>query len=420
MKKKISKRTVDLAKPQERDYFLWDTDLRGFGLKVTPKGNKVYIIQYRPLNADTTKAPKRYTIGNHGPLTPDQARRTAQSLLADVRKGRDPMADKIAAKKELTVAQLCDLYLEEGCSTKKASTLSTDKGRIERHIKPLLGAKKISQVTRGDITRFLKDVVEGKTALDQRTGRFGRAVVTGGRGTATRTVGLLGGIFTFAVNKDLVALNPVHGVKRFSDRKHERFLSEDELKKLGAALKKAENEDENSAAISAIRLLVFTGCRKTEILSLKWDFIDWETGYLKLPESKTGAKLIPLNPPAQEILSNIPRVEDSPFVFPAHRGEGHYVGLPKAWRRIREKAGLSDVRLHDLRHTFASQGVGTGESLYVIGKVLGHKDSATTSRYAHLAKDPVKKASEKIANNIASIMESQGKESRVLKIRNKK
>jgi integrase len=307
----------------------------------------------------------------------------------------------------MTIAGLCDLYLEEGTETKKASTVATDEGRILRHIKPLLGSRLISEVTTADVERFMRDVAKGKTAADVKTKKRGRAIVEGGKGTASRTVGLLGGIFTFAVARKLLGTNPVRGVKRYTDRKGERFLSPKELTALGEALRALEAERANASAIAVIRLLTFTGARKGEITGLRWPEVDLERCCLRLADSKTGAKVIPLAPPALAILSELSREGESPFVFPAEAGDGHFQGTEKVWRKVRAKAGLADVRLHDLRHSFASVGLLAGDSLPLIGKLLGHADVKTTARYAHLAEDPVKEAAKRIANTIAAAMEGR-------------
>ncbi len=253
----------------------------------------------------------------------------------------------------------------------------------------------------------MADVRAGKTAAHVKTGKHGRAIVAGGRGTATRTVGLLGGISTFAVDQGLWQDSPVRGVKRAPDRNNKRYLSLDELARLGVVLSEAEREGETPHAVNAIRLLVTTGCRKGEILSLKWDFIDWDMGYLRLPTSKTGEKDVAIGAPALELLASLPRHEGSGYVFPAASGNGHYLGLPKVWSRIRERAGLSGVRLHDLRHSYASIGIAGGHSLVVIGALLGHKDVATTQGYAHLADDVQRAAANRISGRIVAAMEGK-------------
>lgn len=394
---KISKSSIDKVRAADRDVLYWDVQMKGFGLKVTPKGKKTYICQYRVIGQ---KNAKRFTIGTHGIFTPDQARIEARKLLGLVANGQDPAEDKNLKKKELTVAQLCEQYLREGCSTKKPSTILTDRGRITRHIIPLLGKKKVPDISRNDIKKFLRDIADGKTSTDVKTGKFGRAIVTGGKGTASRTVGLLGGILSFAVDIGLIESNPVHGVKKFSDKRCDRFLSEQELLSLGKALRKAASEGANPNSIAILRLLIFTGARKGEIESLKWHEVDFERGSLRLDDSKTGQKIIPLNAGALQTLAMLPKFEGIDYVFPAANGQGYFVGTPKIWRKIRTIAGLTDMRMHDLRHSFASIAVSAGTSLPIIGALLGHRDSTTTQRYAHLSDDPLRNASELVDRRI--------------------
>jgi integrase len=411
---RLTKAVVDRANPQPTDYFLWDAELKGFGIKVAKGGRKSYVCQYR-VGSGRSAPTRRMTIGAHGsPWTVDQARAEARKILGRAANGEDPAKEKQDAKKQITVAELCDFYLEQGVATKKASTLVTDKGRIERHIKPLLGKKKVPDVTRADIKRFLQDVANGKTAMDVKTGLRGRAIVRGGKGTATRTVGLLGGILSFAVDSGLINENPVRGVKRFPDKKGQRYLSQQELVALGKALREAADKDENPSAIAILKLLIFTGARKREIEALRWSEIDFQSGYIQLADSKTGQKAFPLNAGALEVLNGLVRLGDSEFVFPGYRSGGHYQGTPKVWSRIRMTAGLEGVRLHDLRHSFASIAVSGGASLPIIGALLGHENSATTQRYAHLHDDPLRAASEAIGSKIAASL--LGADSAELKI----
>lgn len=439
---RLTKRTVDAAQPQAKPYRLWDSDLRGFGLKVTPAGAKSYIASYR-VGTGRKAVQREYTIGRHGTLTPDQAREEAQRVLSAARLGGDPQRERLTRRAELTVAQLCDLYLEEGTATKKATTMATDRSRIASHIKPLLGNRAISSISPGDVERFLQDIAAGKTATERkRLAARSFSQVKGGKGTATRTVGLLGGIFAFAVRHKLRPDNPVRGVARFKDGRSERFLSAAELARLGEAIAKAEADGRNRKGLAVIRLLTTTGARKSEIEGLRWDEVDFERSYLRLRDSKTGAKEVAIGAPALAILSDLSaqaerdhaeaaaKAKDkgeaepvrSPFVFPAARGAGgHWIGTGKLWRTVRTAAKLPDVRLHDLRHTYASLAVGAaggGQSLAVIGKLLGHKDVRTTARYAHLADDPVRQAADRIAKAAAAGLSGQAAE--VINIRAKR
>ncbi|MCH8323458.1 MAG: integrase arm-type DNA-binding domain-containing protein, partial [Proteobacteria bacterium] len=283
---KLTKSSIDAAKPMEKDYFLWDPALSGFGVRIFPSGKKTYLIQYRK-NGRT----RRYKIGPHVVFTVDQARTRAKILLGLVADGKDPSDERKEKLKGITLKTLCKMYLEEGCYAKKESTILTDRGRIERHIKPLLGSKSVQSIEKVDVEKFLADIAKGKTVAQVKTKKHGLARVRGGKGTATRTVGLLGSIFTFAIKKGIRTTNPVHGVKKYPDRKIGRFLNSKELKTLGEALNKAEKDGVNSYAINLIRHLALHGCRRGELLTLEWKNVDLENGFLILPESKTGHKI---------------------------------------------------------------------------------------------------------------------------------
>ena len=395
---RITKRTIDALQPQDRDYVRWDGVLTGFGVRVRTGGSKSFVAAYRLGGRNTPW--RRVTIGAVGTITVEVARKEAERIIASARLGQDHAAQKAKKRAEMTVGEVCDLYLAEGCETKKASTLATDRGRIERHIKPLLGKRLIGEVARAEIEKFMRDVANGKTATDVKTGVHGRAIVEGGKGTATRTIGLIGGIFSFAVSRHLRADNPVRGVKRYPDKKSETFLTPAELSRLGEALSAAEASGANPAAVAIIRLLAFTGARKSEISALRWSEVDLERGYIRLGDSKTGAKVFPIGAPAIEVLAGLPCIEGASFVFPATSGTASFQGADKVWRKVRAAAGFPKLRIHDLRHSFASAGLARGDALPVIGAILGHADVKTTSRYAHLADDPIKKAADEISRTV--------------------
>jgi len=394
--KRITKRLVDALKPGD---LIWDKDVTGFGVRCQ-KATKAYLLKYR-----FSGRQRWYTIGKHGsPWTVERARSRAKILLGKVAGGEDPAEKRAEDKIDLTIAELCDLYLEEGCTTKKKTTLMTDRGRIERHIKPLIGNQRVKSLTKGDVERFLADVARGKTAMTEKTKPKGRAIVKGGNGAASKSVILLGAIYTFAQNRGLRIDNPAHGIKTFKSKTIERFLSPKELSDLGDALAAAEDRDINPSAVNAIRLLAMTGCRKSEILGLEWSFVDFDHACFRLPDSKTGSKIVPVGAAVLELLSKLPKVKNNPYVLPGLKEQGHFIGLTKAWYRIRKLADLEDVRIHDLRHSFASIGAAGGDSLYMIGKLLGHTQAATTQRYAHLADDPLKATADRIAGHIAGAL----------------
>lgn len=401
MTTKITKRVVDAAKPSEKDQFVWDAELKGFGLKTTPRGRKVYIAQYRMPG----QATRRCTIGQHGsPWTPATARQEATRMLGLVAAGVDPSEEKRLAKQDISVNELCDLYLDEGTSIKKASTIAMDKSRIDAHVRPLLGKKRLKQITKAEVSRFVRAVAAGDSSKDMRTGPRGRSIVKGGQGAANRTLGMLGAMFEFAIEQGFIATNPARGVKKFKEGRPARFLSNAEMVRLGDALRSAEAEGVNVYALAAIRLLLLTGCRRNEILELRWEQVDFESGFLRLGESKTGAKAVPVGAPVLSLLSELPRVAGNPYVIPGEKAGGHLVGIQKIWAKVRGAAELEDVRLHDLRHSFASVGARSGESLLVIGKVLGHKTSSATARYTHLSDDPVKAAADATSSEIDRVL----------------
>lgn len=380
---KLTKRTVDAAPIKERDYVVWDEALPRFGLRVRSSGTKTYVVQYR-----ATGRTRHLTVGRHGVLTPDQARRAALKLLAEVERGGDPSRERAAARRASTVAELCDRYLEEHArARKKPRSVAEDERLIEGFIRKAIGPRKIGEVERADIYRIRKRL--SSTPYQ-----------------ANRVLSLLSKMFNLAERWNLRpdGTNPVRHVERFPERKRERFLSEDEMARLGTAMDELGRRGRVSeAAVAAIRLLIFTGCRAGEILTLRWENVDFDRRCLRLKDSKTGPKVVPLNTPALEVLASLDR-RAGPWVVRGRKPGAPLVNLAKPWQRLCEKADLEDVRLHDLRHSFASVGAGSGQTLLVIGALLGHTQAATTQRYAHLSDDPVRAASEAIGRRIAAAM----------------
>jgi integrase len=397
---RLTKRIVDAAKPGGRDMFIWCSDLRGFGLRIYPTGAKVYLVQWK-----RDGRTRRLVLGRHGPMTTEEARKAALAALAEVQKGNDPAAERNARKRDLTVAELADLWLAEGCGGKKASTLAMDRSRLAAHVLPLIGRIKVRALTRADVDRFARDVIAGRTARQERTGPRGRRIVTGGAGVAARTLGMMGAMFEFAVARGMRSDNPFRRMKRAASPERDRFLSPAELARLGEALAAAEAAGMAWQAVSAVRLLALTGCRRNEVLHLQWEHVDLEAGRLLLADSKTGRSVRPLAAPAHALLAALhERSAGSPWVLPSERNEGPYIGLQKQWARIRQLADLGDVRLHDLRHNLASTAVAGGDSLFIIGKMLGHRKARSTERYAHLADDPVRAVADRTANRIAAAL----------------
>ncbi len=430
MRDKITKRTVEAVEPAVRDTFLWDSEIPGFGCKVTPKGARIYLLQYGRNGRD-----HRVTIGRHGvELTAEQARNEARRLRGLIASGENPAAERLRDRSMPTVAELGQRYLEEYARPhKKPSGLAQDRRNLDNHIIPLIGSLKVSEIERQDVTRVMRDVAAGKTAKDEKTKLQGRRIVRGGEIVANRVHALLSKMFELAEDWKFrpAGANPCRGAKRFAEHKVERFLSLEELSRLGAALNAAKEgrlvldaeaavtvptkrklggqkrigpRSENPYAVAAIQLLLLTGCRLGEILELRWSHIDFERRLLMLPDSKTGAKRVYLSEPAFRVLLDIERVEGNPYVLPGKQSTEPLRSIRKPWEHLCEAAGLKNLRLHDLRHSFASVGAASGLSLPMIGALLGHSQPNTTARYAHLAASPLHQAADAIGARIVEAM----------------
>jgi integrase len=393
---------------------IWDEGkgaVAGFGARRQRSAAVSYFLKYRVRDGRQ----RWHTIGRHGaPWTPDMARGEARRVLGEVAKGGDPSAEKQETRKAATIGELCDAYREAAeagriltrrKTSKKPSTLDGDRGRIERHIKPLLGNLKVAAVTSADIERFRDGVSEGKTGARIKTGKHGLARVTGGRGTATRAMGLLGAIFAFAVRRGLRADNPVRGVERHSYQERQRRLSDDEYAAFGTALAKAESERIWPPAIGAARFLAITGWRRGEAMGLRWAEIDLSRRTATLGDTKTGRSGRPLSQAACEVLQSLRRAGDDVLVFPATRGEGHMSGFPKFWARIAALGELPpSVTPHTLRHSFASLAGDVGYSETTIAALVGHKGRSITSRYVHAADAVLLAAADAVADRTLHLM----------------
>jgi integrase len=398
---KLTKRAVEGVEATDNDVFVWDDDVQGFGLRVFKSGRRSYLVQYR-----IGKRTRRYTIGTHGVWTVETARREAKALLGQVAAGIDPADEKKRDAATLSIAEACDQYLEEGMATAKDSSIRQARSNIENHIKPLVGRHLLSSFTRGDVQQLLRDVAASKSAKTTRKGPRAKSRVRGGKGTANRVINTLSAALTYMVDERLRPDNPAIGVKKYPGKKLERFLSPVELHRLGGVLAAAASLGvESEYAIAAIRMLILTGCRKNEILTLRWEWIDRFHKCLRLPDSKTGAKVVHLGAPALRLIGTLTPREGNPHVFPGRTAGTHVTDLQSVWSRIRASAELEDVRIHDLRHSFASIGANNGDSLLIIGALLGHRSAKTTERYAHLADHPVKSAADRISDRIAQHLE---------------
>ncbi len=380
---KITKRAVDALVPAERERVVWDDDIKGFGVRVHPTGRKVYIVKYRHEGRSV-----KVTIGPHGPVTPAASRARAAEIVTLAKTGRDLAGKTPHARGSATMADLARRFMDEYAPAHlKPSTARLYRKIIENRILPRFGKRRVSDIGKSDVIALHHDM---RDVPDH----------------ANRTLSVLSRMLTLAEFWEMrpEGVNPCRYVKKYAEHKRERFLSDEEYRRLGSALRDAEKEGFASpAAIAAIRLLMLTGCRSGEIMSLRWEFVDLEMGELRLPDSKTGSKVVHLGDPAIAVLGGITRKPRIPWVFPSTNPGRHMTYLHDSWRRVLDRAGIENLRIHDLRHSFASGGLLVGEGLPMIGRLLGHNKVQTTARYAHLANDPVKAAANRIASRIAKV-----------------
>jgi integrase len=410
---RITKRLVESLKTTGEEYFVWDGKLIGFAVRVRSSGAKSYVVKYR---AGTGRgAPtRRLTLGAVGKLAPAEARTLARKALGAVANGADPAALKAADRRASTLREVAELFLAEHVEPKRKPTTAAHYRLIlEKFVLPELGSRKPAQILPADLAKL-------HVAMRNRPYQ------------ANRMLEVVGSLYSFANKRHLTppALNPARAIERYPEKGRERYLSTDELGRLGDAIREAETSglpyaiDETKPkakhapketnrriligphAAAAIRLLILTGARLREILHLRWEYVDIERGLLLLPDSKTGKKDIVLNAPAMDVLATLPRVGSYVIAGQAASGndEKPRADLKRPWRAVAKRAGLAGCRIHDLRHTHASMGAGVGLSLPIIGKLLGHAQPSTTARYAHLDADPLRRASEKIGSRIAAAM----------------
>lgn len=379
---KLTKRVVDSLKPGVAEIVHWDGDLSGFGVRARPTGRKSYIVKCRCRGRQI-----KMTIGTHGPMTVEQARTKARGIIAEAKAGQDPSAEHSGMHKSPTMKELGQRFLDEYVPNHCRPTTEREYQRsVKLFINPEIGTRKVIDIERTDIAKLHHSLRDKPYQ-------------------ANRTLSVLSKMFNLAEIWGLRpdGSNPCRHVKKYKEEKRERFLSDEEYSRLGDALRKAEAErTETQLAINAIWLLMLTGCRLNEIMRLKWAYVDLEAKELRLPDLKTGAKTVYLGTAALHRLKSVKKLEDNEFVITGKKLGGRLTDLQHPWRRIRKMAELKDVRLHDLRHSFASPGLIVGEGLPMIGRLLGHSQIQTTSRYAHLANGPIKSAADKIANRISA------------------
>jgi integrase len=394
---KLTKKYVEALKPKERDYVVRDSTLTNFCVRVLPSGVKTYMIQYRQNGRQ-----RKYNIGKHGAVTLDQARTIAQKLLARVADGADPAEERAVYLKAPDVRTLGERFMTEYVSQRcKPRTASEYQRALDLFIYPAFGSRKIVDITRADIAE-----------LHHKHRHIPYQ--------ANRTLGVLSKMFNLA---ELWGLrddgsNPTRHIQKYSERKRERFLSGGELGRLFRTLDECEADgSESKAACNAFRLLCLTGCRLSEIQTLKWSYV--QPPYLVLPDSKTGPRRIPISREAQTLLEGMKpvngdsSVNGNPYVIAGTVNGQHLTDLQRPWRRIRKRARLEDVRIHDLRHTYASNAVMAGLSLEEVGKLLGHTQIQTTQRYAHLADDHMHAVAAQVSERISASLSKEPVENKL-------
>lgn len=403
---RISKKTVDALNATGREYFVWDTDLTGFGIRIQPSGAKSYVAKYRA-GSGRTAPTRRITLGQVGKITPDEARTLAKKALGAVAHGQDPAAERADKRNAITINALADRFMVEHVETKrKRATADQYRIVLDKSLKPAVGWKRVNAVTKADILAIHHNMRD-------------RPVL------ANRMVAATSAMFAWAAKVSIVTegTNPAARLEKYREQGRERFLTTNELVRLGDAIRAAETEgiawapdpdgnikhapkEENRRVrigphvAAAFRLLILSGCRLREILHLEWSQVDTERGVLWLPDSKTGRKAVVLGAAALEVISTIPRVGDYVIASPALDRPRH--DLRKPWAAVTKAAELEGLRIHDLRHNFASTGASAGMGLQVVGRLLGHSQSRTTEKYSHLADDAARRAADAISSSIAA------------------
>lgn len=408
---KITKRTVDaIARDPDGDVFVWDSGdgaIKGFGVRMKPSGVASYLVQYRNQEGRT----RRLVLGRVGTLTPDEARDIASDKLKAVSKGGDPSAERKAARKAMTVGELCDWYLIEARAGRiigrkgrpiKGSTLDMDESRIERHVKPLIGRRSVAGLTKEDVKKLQADIAAGKTAKARpKKGRTGKT--TGGRGVAARTIRMLAAIMGHAGIQN----NPARGVRLYSDGKRKLPVNDvnDLLKALGKALREAEAEGKNPIGLAATKALLLTGCRKNEIQALRKAELAAKARCIRFGDTKSDSQVRPIGLAAADFLSS--QLGDSDWVFPATWGEGHFTAVDDVLEDLCERMGINGVTPHILRHTFSTVAGTLGYSNLTIKGLLGHASADVTEGYVHIPDAALVAVADHVSGKIAAALDGR-------------
>ena len=392
----LTTRFVEALPASDREIVVWDRELPGFGVRVHPSGSKVYMVHKRSGGKS-----RRVTIGRHGVWSLDAARREAGGIIASMKNGETPARPGMenSSASGPTIAELAEQYMAEHVKVRcKPTTARSCRHIFDKYLLPQFGRKRLGEITPEQVAALHYRLREKAT-------------------TANQVVGLLSRLFHKAAKSGYAPVggNPCRFIRKYPTRSCERFLSEREFLRLGTVLDELEAEGRiSTTAAAGLRLLMLTGCRRNEILTLRWEDIDLEHDEIRLRDAKTGARAVPLPPTARQVLTSLPRQADNPWVI-SGRGSGTRLSnLNATWGVVRKKARLEDVRIHDLRHSYASRALSLGESLPMIGKLLGHRKVQTTARYAHLARDSVKAAAERVSGSLAIDLDPPSDDYRVM------
>jgi integrase len=437
MSDRLSSAIADAAQPRDARYTIWDSELRGFGLRIEPTGAKTFVVKYRAGDRGRNAPQRLMSLGRYPTAKVSDARKDARKKLGAVLNGQDPASDLAARRREMTVRQLVELYEEEGLVVQRGARIGTPMkpltaqytmARLRHHVVPLLGSRRVSELNEGDIEAFARGVAKGKTAngtgvLD---GPRRRIIVRGGEGAARKCVRDLSAVLAFALRRRIVRANPVATASvRKTDGRRVRFLSGEEIGRLGHAFEDLGSNDQtavgtdgkpqrpinharglnkrgkplpplNPKALNMTRLWALTGCRRNEIASLRWDAVDVARGLLIFEDTKTGRSVRPLAAPAAALLQTLAEQRGaSPYVFPAERGDGHFTGTKRIWPEVVKRAVLPGVSPQTLRHSLGAAAASSGEGLLLVGAILGHVNARSTQIYAHVDRDPARLAADR-------------------------
>ena len=379
---KLTTKFVNNIKTTTEINIYWDETLKGFGLCVRPSGKKTFLLKYR-IGRGRGAAVRKQTIGITSVITTERARLKAKEYLLMASQGKDPFEQ---SNHTTSIKEFCDLYIKRHAKIKKKeSSMIEDQRLIRLQIIPHFGKLKVTDLTRAMIIKHHESLYNTPYM-------------------ANRFLALFSKMMNLAEKWEFRPLysNPCKHVDRYPEKPRKVYLMTNELERVGSAMRELK-DIESKYVLSAIQILILTGCRTGEILSLKWEYIDFENSCMNLPDTKTGERNIHLNPSALYILKNLERKLE--YVFVSRVKNKRITTIRLTWKKICKIADLTNVRPHDLRHTFGSHAVNNGFSLPIIAKMLGHKDLKTTQRYAHLHDDPVKKANDEVSLKLRKVME---------------